>query len=160
MDNIASVGVRSYYYGVMAAVWDLTTQLAAKQIVEPWSRNIRNDDNLGLQWQPPYKAKSRQLEAGLLSFISSRWIPGQGGQLEAVPYPTKPDQSLVACAVIVLLFYKSVSSRQNRSLLSRTWVSSILESPSVSPLGSNFLDPKTSLFKQPLSQRIRIVCSI
>ena len=29
MDNIYSVGVRSYYCGVMAAVWDLPAELAA-----------------------------------------------------------------------------------------------------------------------------------
>jgi len=31
MDNTYSVGVRYYYYGVMAVVWDLPAQLAAKQ---------------------------------------------------------------------------------------------------------------------------------
>ena len=31
----------------------------------------------GLQWQPPYKAKSCQLEARLLSFTSSRWNQGR-----------------------------------------------------------------------------------
>ena len=40
MDNIASVGVRSYYYGVMAAVWDLTAQLAALQIAGLRSRKL------------------------------------------------------------------------------------------------------------------------
>ena len=49
---------------------------------------------------------------------------GRCGQLEAILYPTEPDQSLVACAVADLLLCKSVSSRQNRSLLPGTLVSS------------------------------------
>ena len=30
--------------------------------------------------------------------------PGQGGQLETIPNPTEPDQSLVACAVAIFAF--------------------------------------------------------
>ena len=120
MKKISSDKYKKSYY-VFSGVWSKYRNQENPQSSAWLAKNDILISHLHIWTQPPYKTKFCQLEAGLRPFISSRWRLGQGWSARGhTVHSTKWDQVWLHVLSLSCCFCKSVSSRQNRSLLPGT----------------------------------------